>query len=91
MVECDILVIRSKPSNAEKRVSQGGSLLPFSLPKLPYVPILPRTFFICSAFNNFAYHVFVVLFVKFCSVVPSNRLWKNLKESLVLSRHKVFL
>ena len=38
----------------------GGSLLPCSLPKLPYVPMFPYVFLICSPCNNSAHHVFVV-------------------------------
>ena len=42
------------------RVSQGGRLFPCSLPKLPYVPVFPNVFLICSPFNEFAYNVVVL-------------------------------
>ena len=39
-----------------RRVSQGGTLFPCSLPKLAY-PMFPHVFLICSLFNKFAYHL----------------------------------
>ena len=45
-----------------------GSLFPCSLAKLPYVP--KRFPYFCSPFNKFGYHVFLLLFVKFCFPVP---------------------
>ena len=44
------------------RVSQGGSLFPCSLPKLPYVPMFPHSLRMFSYCN----------FSKFCSPVPKN-------------------
>ena len=44
-------------TTAEDEGLPGGSLFPCSLLKLPYAPMFPNVFLICSPFNKFAYHL----------------------------------
>ena len=47
----------------EHRRSPKGVLVPLfpsKIPCVPYVPIFPHVFLICSPFNKFAYHFFVI-------------------------------
>ena len=55
----------------EHRRSPTGVLVPLFPSKIPYVPIFPHVFLICSPFNKFAYHFFVNQFVP---LLPKNRL-----------------
>ena len=51
------IFLRCVAQQLKTRVSQGGSLLLCSFLKLPYAPMFPHVFLICSPFNKFAYHL----------------------------------
>ena len=46
--------------SARKEGLPGGVLVPLFLSKLPYVPMFPNVFLVCSPFNKFAYHAFTL-------------------------------